>query len=674
MSFSRFGGQDYATLKKQTQQTNTLFEDPLFGAVEKSLYSCVTNEKQDIVWKRPGEITDNPRLFVDGTDSDDVIQGCLQNCWFAAALATLAKNKKLLDLVIPNIKHQEWMHSTEATVGGETRIQVTPRYGGIFKFRFWRMGEWLEVVVDDRLPVVDGKLIYIHSREQNEFWSALVEKAYAKLNGCYEALRTGSPGEALVDFTGGINETIKLESNISPKQLDAIFQKLLDVQKNHALIVASIHDPDGEQKTLPQGLVTGHTYSLTNIHDMRLSRGLFSIFNRERMAMIRLRNPWGEIEWKGPWSDGSEEWTKIPEAEKKDIGLVFSDDGEFWMDMTDFIQFFSSIDICEVFNTNIFNFSKTWHEFSAAGQWDRRTAGGGMAHDSFATNPQYLIHIKHIKGKEGNVEFVCHLTQQPWVLKEEDNLASPVRQPVESVETTEATELITKVAVEEKPIHYPIGITLIRAEHNREYRIHKKRDPIATTIYIDSRDTFSKVTLHEGKYVMIPNTSEPSQTGNYFLRTFTDRKIVITELVRHHPVGIWYKCISQPQFIVLVDLEKAEGLVKQDQIGGADPYCVLSLGKQKNRSHFINDTLQPVWNSQFIFYTSNRNENLTIRVWNKNLLKDDFMGQTQIALPGPQDVDGRRYCRELVMKDGSHIMDMGLLSFVVRVYNDIRGL
>ena len=99
-----------------------------------------------------------------------------------------------------------------------------------------------------------------------------------------------------------------------------------------------------------------------------------------------------------------------------------------------------------------------------------------MAHDSFATNPQYLIHIKHIKGKEGNVEFVCHLTQQPWVLKEEDNLASPVRQPVESVETTEATELITKVAVEEKPIHYPIGITLIRAEHNREYRIHKKRD------------------------------------------------------------------------------------------------------------------------------------------------------------------------------------------------------
>ena len=167
------------------------------------------------------------------------IQGCLQNCWFAGIGDS--KNKKLLDLV--RFKARSGCIPLRP-VGGETRIQVTPRYGGIFKFRFWRIGwKWR---IDDRRACF-GKLIYIHSREQNEFWSALVEKAYAKLNGCYEALRTGSPGEALVDFTGGINETIKLESNISPKQLDAIFQKLLDVQKNHALIVASIHDPDGEQ-------------------------------------------------------------------------------------------------------------------------------------------------------------------------------------------------------------------------------------------------------------------------------------------------------------------------------------------------------------------------------------------------------------------------------------------
>lgn len=53
-------------------------------------------------------------------------------------------------------------------------------YQGIFKFRFWRQGEWTEVVIDDLLPTIGGQLVYIHSKEKNEFWGSLVEKAYAK--------------------------------------------------------------------------------------------------------------------------------------------------------------------------------------------------------------------------------------------------------------------------------------------------------------------------------------------------------------------------------------------------------------------------------------------------------------------------------------------------------------
>jgi len=60
------------------------------------------------------------------------------------------------------------------------------------------------VIVDDYLPTRDGSLIFLRSDDPNEFWTALMEKAYAKLYGSYQSLDLGFTLDAMVDFTGEI--------------------------------------------------------------------------------------------------------------------------------------------------------------------------------------------------------------------------------------------------------------------------------------------------------------------------------------------------------------------------------------------------------------------------------------------------------------------------------------
>lgn len=51
---------------------------------------------------------------------------------------------------------------------------------GLYHFRFWRFGKWVDVYVDDLLPTKNGELIYAQAVDPNEIWPSLIEKAYAK--------------------------------------------------------------------------------------------------------------------------------------------------------------------------------------------------------------------------------------------------------------------------------------------------------------------------------------------------------------------------------------------------------------------------------------------------------------------------------------------------------------
>ncbi|KAJ8352975.1 hypothetical protein AAFF_G00125670 [Aldrovandia affinis] len=104
----------------------------------------------------------------------DFSQGAVGNCWFLASIGALTFQPHILKKVLP------------------TDQGFQKDYAGIFHFRFWRFGKWVDVVIDDKLPMMDGRFIFVHSKTPNEFWPALLEKAYAKVCGSYADMNSGA--------------------------------------------------------------------------------------------------------------------------------------------------------------------------------------------------------------------------------------------------------------------------------------------------------------------------------------------------------------------------------------------------------------------------------------------------------------------------------------------------
>lgn len=107
------------------------------------------------------------------------------DCWLLAAIASLTLKKDALAHVIPN--DQEFDHRYagifhfQVTLAAQQAAVTSTRASFLsFPLQFWQHNKWLDIVVDDRLPTVRNDLIMLHSASKNEFWSALLEKAYAK--------------------------------------------------------------------------------------------------------------------------------------------------------------------------------------------------------------------------------------------------------------------------------------------------------------------------------------------------------------------------------------------------------------------------------------------------------------------------------------------------------------
>uniref|UniRef100_A0A0D2XSI3 Calpain catalytic domain-containing protein n=1 Tax=Fusarium oxysporum (strain Fo5176) TaxID=660025 RepID=A0A0D2XSI3_FUSOF len=305
--------------------------------------------------KRVHEIFENP-TFMKEVSGGDVKQGSLGDCWIMAGLTALAN--------VP---------------GGLQRICVAHNTKiGIYGFVFYRDGEWIYSIIDDKLylksPLWDSPsmqrdllqqidrednenvyrktyqtgskaLFFAQCRDQNETWVPLFEKAYAKAHGDYASLAGGWNGEGVEDLSGGVTTEL-LTSDIL--DVDEFWDKEMSRVNDEFLFGAStglLEHGYGERN----GISEGHAYVIMEARTLKSGQRL-----------VKLRNPWGKVRkgiWDGAWSDGSKEWTTEVQEE---MDHKFGSDSVFWISYEDLIRKYSHFDRTRLFRDRDWRCCQRW--------------------------------------------------------------------------------------------------------------------------------------------------------------------------------------------------------------------------------------------------------------------------------------------------------------------------
>ena len=186
---------------------------------------------------------------------------------------------------------------------------------------------------------------YFSSANGNELWAILLEKAYAKLHGNYWQLRAGFVSHGMMDLSGCPTQRYNFPTGRGMYDkiigyADKFWDVLDKADKNGHIMCAGTPGVDiwteGEGPNKETGIVPGHAYSVIAAKEYKGVR------------LLCIRNPWGQFEWGGDWSDNDWHWTEeMIDAFNPNFD---ASDGTFWMAYDDFFKYFTSISICKIQN------------------------------------------------------------------------------------------------------------------------------------------------------------------------------------------------------------------------------------------------------------------------------------------------------------------------------------
>ena len=314
-------------------ENSSPWTDPLFKPEKNSLCPCDSAgwifpekvTKQDVqgwnyyIWLRAEEIFDskNYNIFHEGASFDDIIQGSLGDCYFLSVLGSLCRYPKLI---------QKLFFSKSLAKSSNHQYGIN----------FYINGIWKLILIDDYFPSRNTsfkKFAFAYSTSK-EIWVSLLEKAWAKINGCYAKIGTGGlPNEVFDICSEAFNEYILIKN----KNKDILWKEIYEGEKKNYMMTAGTTKNTNNFRLEKIGLTPGHAYTVLGVLEIDGGKGPEKV--------IKLRNPWGNFEFSGDWSDYSSKWT---EELKKKYEFNKKNDGVFYMSYDDFIKYFITIGFAKI--------------------------------------------------------------------------------------------------------------------------------------------------------------------------------------------------------------------------------------------------------------------------------------------------------------------------------------
>ncbi|KAL4660152.1 calpain-10-like isoform X1 [Arapaima gigas] len=477
-----------------------LFADPEFPADDSSLFhdcsSPLAQFQGAVTWKRPQEICKSPILIPDNLEEGHAKQGLLGDCWFLCACTILLKNKHLMNKVVLPHGQPLW---------GERGYQ------GSFRFIFWQFGRWVDVQVDDQLPCLDDRLCFSRCHNPSAFWVALLEKAYAKLHGSYEHLWAGQVAEALVDLTGGLAERWSLSNSINIEEQHGAMDKgrrrfdlkSLQAVKDLCAVSGSVYNALGGASQLGQY----HALSVTEWMEVRTKGG-------EEVCLLRVRNPWGRRSWGGTWRQSGERWKQLEPTSARDL-LGRTQEGEFWMEETEFVEEFDEVTVgypisSQGFVQSIYTGSELPYSHQIGGCWIKgHSSGGSRNNSSFGSNPKFWL-----KMNEPGEVLVSLLQRRSWRNTAHSRVCISCPGPTEH-------------SIENDFQYKAIGLHIWKVKKKTFdlARILNRPPTMSTHCHAYEREVVVQAQLNPSFYLIVPSTFLQGAEANFLLRVFSSAPV-----------------------------------------------------------------------------------------------------------------------------------------------------